>query len=101
MELAAPGGINAPAAMSMADITAVFGMISSVRLEHVGAAVITGGTREQAAHRNNPGRDVVTFARLSDAQRQKDFDNNRVEQVMSFAIRATDRQEVAYRIAVR
>jgi hypothetical protein len=53
MDLAAPGGVNTPAETSMAEVTAVFGMISVVRLEHVGAAVITRGTREQAAHRNN------------------------------------------------
>jgi hypothetical protein len=69
MDLPAPGGINAPAATSTADITTVFGMISSVRLEHVGAAVITAGTREQAAHRNKQGRDFITLAsdRLLDA----------------------------------
>jgi hypothetical protein len=52
MDLAAPGGVKAPAETSTADVTAVFGMISAVRLEHVGAAVIIEGTREQAAHRN-------------------------------------------------
>ena len=74
MDLAAPGGVNAPAETSTADVTAVFGMISSVRLEHVGAAVITVGTRDQAAHRNNLVKELVTFARLLDAQRQKNFD---------------------------
>jgi hypothetical protein len=61
MDLAAPGGIKAPAATSTADITAVFGMISLLRLEHVGAAIITGGTREQAEHRKKRGKDVITF----------------------------------------
>jgi len=74
MVLAAPGGINAPAATSTADVTVVFGMMSCVRLEHVGAAVITGGTREHAVHRNNRGRDIITLARLSAVHRQKDFD---------------------------
>jgi hypothetical protein len=74
MDLAVPGGVNTPAETSTAEVTAVFGMISLVRLEHVGAAVITRGTREQAAHRNNLVNEVITFARLSDAQRQKDFD---------------------------
>ena len=74
MDLVAPGGVNAPAGTSTAEVTAVFGMISVVRLEHVGAAVITVGTRDQAAHRNNLVKEVVTFARLSDAQRQKNFD---------------------------
>jgi len=53
MDLAAPGGVNAPAETSTAEVTTVFGMISLVRLEHVGAAVTTAGMREQAAHRNN------------------------------------------------
>jgi hypothetical protein len=53
MDLAAPGGVNAPAETSTADVTAVFGMISLVRLEHVGAAVTTEGTSEHAAHRND------------------------------------------------
>jgi len=53
MDLAAPGGVNAPAETSTADVTAVFGMISRLRLEHVGAAVSTDGTSEEAAHRNN------------------------------------------------
>ena len=53
MDLAAPGSVNGPAETSTADVTAVFGMISLVRLEHVGAAVNTAGTREHAAHRNN------------------------------------------------
>ena len=53
MDLAAPGGVNAPADTSTADVTAVFGMISLVRLEHVGAAVATEGTSEQAAQRNS------------------------------------------------
>ena len=53
MDLAAPGGVNAPADTSTADVTAVFEMISLVRLEHVGAAVVTDATSEQAAHRNH------------------------------------------------
>ena len=73
MDLAAPGGVNAPAETSTADVTSVFGMISLVRLEHVGAAVITVGTRDHAAHRNNLVKAVITFARLSDAQRQRNF----------------------------
>jgi hypothetical protein len=53
MDLAAPGGVNAPAETSTAEVTVVFGMISVVRLEHVGAAVSTWGTREQATNRTN------------------------------------------------
>jgi hypothetical protein len=62
IDLAAPGGVNAPADTSTADVTAVFGMISAVRLEHVGAAVKSEGTREQAAHRNNVVVRGVIFA---------------------------------------
>jgi hypothetical protein len=76
MDVAAPEGINVPAATSTADIMAVFGMIGLVRLEHVGAAVTTRGTREHAAHRNNPGRAVIAFARLSAVQKQKDFNGH-------------------------
>jgi hypothetical protein len=47
-----PAGENAPFEMSTANVTEVFGMVNWVRLEHVGAAVITGG-REQTAHRNS------------------------------------------------
>ncbi len=61
MDLAAPGGVNAPAETSTAEVTTVFGMISLVRLEHVGAAVTTAGMREQAAHRNNLVKEVITF----------------------------------------
>jgi hypothetical protein len=61
MDRAAPGGVNAPAETSTADVTAVFGMISLVRLEHVGAAVTTEGTSEQAAHRNNRVERGVIF----------------------------------------
>jgi len=48
MDRAAPGGGNAPAETSKADVTVVFGMMSLVRFEHVGAAVIVGTTSEQA-----------------------------------------------------
>src|SRR6266550_2478356 len=48
MDLAAPGGVNAPAETSTADVTVVFGMVSLVRFEHMGAAVIAGRTTEQA-----------------------------------------------------
>ena len=65
MDLAAPGGVNAPAGASTADVMSVFGMISLVRLHHLGAAVITGGIRGPAAHRNNRAREVMTFTRLS------------------------------------
>ena len=58
MDFAAPGGVNAPAETSTADVTVVFGMISLVRLEHVGAAEINDGTTEQAAQRNNRVRRV-------------------------------------------
>src|SRR5437870_10373155 len=36
-------------------------MIRLVRLEHLGAAVITGGTSEQAAHRNNRLREGMAL----------------------------------------
>jgi hypothetical protein len=51
--------MNGPADTSTAKVTVVFGMIRLVRLEHVGAAVTTAGTREQAAHRNRLVKEVI------------------------------------------
>jgi hypothetical protein len=66
MDLAAPGGVNAPAETSTAEVTAVLGMISLVRLEHVGAAGTTEGTREQAPHRNNLVKEVLALTMIVD-----------------------------------
>jgi hypothetical protein len=43
IDLADPGGVNGPAETSTAEVTVVFGMISLVRVEQVGAAVMTAG----------------------------------------------------------
>jgi hypothetical protein len=40
-------------------------MISLVRLEQVGVALLTAGIREQAAHRNTRGREVKRLIFIS------------------------------------